>query len=61
MQSFSFIPFMASEKIFEYFFRTFSLLVAINQSKSVIWTKSIWLVEDYSRNISVKLFTKYLQ
>ena len=26
-----------------------------HQSKSVIWTKYIWLVEDYSRNISVKL------
>ena len=27
---------------------------------SVIWTKFIWLVEDYSRNISVKLLSKYL-
>ena len=32
MQSFSFIPLMASEKkIFEYFFRKFSLLVALWQ------------------------------
>ena len=29
MQSFSFIPLMASEKIFEYFFPKFSLLVAM--------------------------------
>ena len=25
-----------------------------NQSNSAIWTKFIWIVEDYSRNISVK-------
>ena len=25
-----------------------------NQSNSAIWTKFIWMVEDYSRNISVK-------
>ena len=31
-----------------------------NQSKSVILTKFIWLVEDYSKNISVKLLSKYL-
>ena len=48
MQSFSFIPLMASEKkIFEYLFQ---------KSKSAIWTKFVWLVEDYSRNVSVKLF-----
>ena len=27
----------------------------------MIWTKFIWSVEDYSRNISVKLLSKYLQ
>ena len=32
-------------------FRNFTLYVAIN---SAIWTKFIWIVEDYSRNISVK-------
>ena len=33
-----------------------------NQSKSAIWTKFIRLVEDYSRNISVKTSCqKYLQ
>ena len=31
-----------------------------HQSKPVIWTKFIWLVEDYSRNISAKLLSKYL-
>ena len=30
-------------------------------SESAIWTKFIWLVKDYSRNISVKCFSKYLQ
>ena len=29
-----------------------------NQSKSAIWIKFIWLVEDYSKNITVKLFVK---
>ena len=28
---------------------------------SVVWTKLIGLVEDYSRNISVKLLSKFLQ
>ena len=54
LQSSSFIPLMTSQKkIFEYFFA--------NQSNSDILTKFIWLVEDHSRNISVKLLSKYLQ
>ena len=32
-----------------------------NQSNSEIWIKFIWLVEDHSSNISVKLLSKYLQ
>ena len=32
-----------------------------NQSNSKVWTKFIRLEEDYSRNISVKLLSKYLQ
>ena len=32
-----------------------------NQSNSVVWTKFIYLVKDYSRNISVKLLSKYMQ
>ena len=32
-----------------------------NQSNSAVWTKFIWLVQDYSRNISVKLLSKFLQ
>ena len=32
-----------------------------NQSKSVIWTKFIQLVEDYSRHISVISFSTYLR
>ena len=66
MQSFSFIPLMTSEKdIFECFFFFFSKILPFgwhgNQSKSVILTKFIWLVEDFSKNISVKLLSKYLQ
>ena len=38
----------------------FSLSCHGNQSNSEIWTKQICLVEDYSRNISVKLLSKYL-
>ena len=58
MQSFSFIPLTASEKIFEYFFRKFYLLC--NQSNSAIWTKFILIVKDYSRNISVKIKKIYI-
>ena len=32
-----------------------------NQSDSAVWTKFMWLVEDYSRNISVKLLSKRMQ
>ena len=32
-----------------------------NQLNSEVWTKFIYLVEDYSRNIYVKLLSKYLQ
>ena len=32
-----------------------------SQSNFEDWTKIIGLVENYSRNISVKLFSKYLQ
>ena len=32
-----------------------------NQLNSAVWTRCIWLVEDYSRNVSVKLLSKYLQ
>ena len=42
---------ISEEKIFEYFFEN---LPFGNQSNSAIWTKFIWIVEDYSRNISVK-------
>ena len=52
---------MASEKkIFEYLFRKFSLSDAMFTNQA-IWTKFIWLVEDYSKIISVKLLSKYLQ
>ena len=50
---------MASEEmIFEYFF---SNLAFRYQSNSEVCTKMLYLVKDYSRNISVKLLSKYLQ
>ena len=62
MQSFSFIPLMASEKtIFEYLFRKFSLSVAMATNQNQHFGQNSWLVEDYSKNISVKLLSKYLQ
>ena len=55
MQSFSFIPFTASEeKIFNIFRKIYPLCCHGNHSNSVIWTKLIWIVEDYSRNITIK-------
>ena len=55
LQSFSFIPLIASEeKIFYYFFRKFSVSVAMATNQVQRFGKKIiWLVEDYSRNISV--------
>ena len=47
------------------FFNIFSQIYPFgchgNQSNSAVWTKVIYLIEDYSRNISVKLLSKYLQ
>ena len=62
LQSFSFIPLTAIEEmIFEYLFANLSFRLPWYQSNSEVWTKFISLVEDYSRNISVKLLSKYLQ
>ena len=36
------------------FSKIYSFCCHGNQSNSVIWTEFIWIVEDYSRNISVK-------
>ena len=47
------------------FFNIFSRIYPFgchgNQPNSAVWTKFVCLVEDYSRNISVKLLSKYLQ
>ena len=50
----------------EFFFLLFhkfgvSVAMATNQSNSAFLTKFIWLIEYYSRNITVKLLSKYLQ
>ena len=57
---------MASEKkIFEFFFspkKNFAFRLPRPPIKiSDLGAKFIWLVEDYSRNISVKLLSKYLE
>ena len=55
MQSFSFIPLTISEeKIFNIFSKIYLLYCHGKKSNSAIWTKFIWIVEDYSRNISEK-------
>ena len=62
LQNFSFIPLMASEEmILNIFLQIYPFDCHGNQSNSEVWTKFICLVEDYSRNISVKLLSKYLQ
>ena len=60
---FQFHPPMASEeKIFEYFVMQISPFGCYgNQSNLVVWTRFTWSVENYSRNISVKRLSKYLQ
>ena len=52
MQSFSFITLMISEQ--KIFSKIYPLCCHGKQSNSAILTKFIWIVEDYSRNISVK-------
>ena len=37
-----------------FFSKIYPLCCHGNQSNSAVWTKFIWIVEDYSRNISVK-------
>ena len=62
MQSFSFIPLMASrKKIFEYFFENLAFRLPGQPIKISDFDKFMWLVKYYSRNISVKLLSKYLQ
>ena len=57
---------MASELIFFFFF-FFSgggvggNSLSVDQSNSAVWIKFIYLEQDYSKNISVKLSSKYLQ
>ena len=41
-----------------FFSKIYPLCCHGNQSNSAIWTKFIWIVEDYSRNISVKKIYK---
>ena len=58
MQSFSFIPIMASEKkIFEYFFRKFSLLAAMatNQNQYKIHMVGRGLLQQYFCKTFVKI------
>ena len=73
LQSFSFIPHMASEEmILFFFFLLFFCFVFLLLfffccffffvcGNSEVWIKIICLVEDYSRDFSVKLLSKYLQ
>ena len=49
------------EMILSYFSQIYPFGWHGNQSNSAAWTKFICLVEDYSRNISEKLLSKYLQ
>ena len=57
---FQLFPLMASEEmIFEYFFRKFSLSVAMATNQIQRLGQNSYV--SYSRNISVKLLSKYLQ
>ena len=60
LQSFSFIFLMASGEMTFYFF-AFSISVAMATNQIQWFGKKSCLVEDYSRNISEKLLSKYLQ
>ena len=59
---FQFHPTYGSEEmIFEYFFCKFILSVAMETNQIQRFGQNSCLAEDYSRNISVKLLSKYLQ
>ena len=51
----------SEEKIFEYFFTNLAFPLPWQPIKFSGWTKFVWMVGDYSRNISVKLLSEYLQ
>ena len=42
------------EDFWRFVLKIYPLCCHGNQSNSAIWTKFIWIIEDYSRNISVK-------
>ena len=42
MQSFSFIPLMTSEKIFEYFFEIFNILVAMTTNQNQQFRQNLY-------------------
>ena len=50
-------PYGFREDFLIFFFENLAFGCHGNQSKSAIWTKLIWLVQDYPRNISVELFS----
>ena len=56
---FCFMPLMASDFFF-IFLQIYPFGCHGNQSNSAVSTKFICLVENYSRNISEKLLSKYL-
>ena len=49
------------EDFWIFFLQIYPLGCHDNRSNSAVWTKFIRFIEDYSRNISVKLLSKYLQ
>ena len=55
------LPYVFWVDAFWIFFMNLSFQLPWQPINLAVWTKFICLVEDYSRNISVKLLSKYLQ
>ena len=53
---------VSEETFFKYFLVPFyCIMVSTATSTNVQWAKNIWLKQDFSRNIFIKVLSKYLQ
>ena len=52
---------VSDEIIFYFLFPFFCIMVSMATNTNEQWTKNIWLKQDFSRNISIKVLSKYLQ
>ena len=44
-----------------FFFTVWCIMVSMETNTDEQWTKNIWLTQDLSKNISIKVLSKYLK